>query len=94
MGVNIRNPKEYCENFLYIRDKKQQLVKLKFKPAQINLYEAIKREQQAGRPPRMIVLKGRQEGISTSTEALMFQDSATRKMVNTLIVLKSTMEMY
>lgn len=86
MGVNIRNPKEYCENFLYIRDKKQQLVKLKFKPAQINLYEAIKREQQAGRPPRMIVLKGRQEGISTGTEALMFQDSATRKMVNTLIV--------
>lgn len=84
--MNLRNPREYCENLLYIRDKKQRLVKLKFKPAQVNLYEAIKKELQAGRPPRMIVLKGRQEGISTSTEALMFQDSATRPMVNTLIV--------
>lgn len=84
--VNIRNPKEYCENFIMIRDKKQRLVRLKFKPAQEALYEAIKKELQAGRPPRMIVLKGRQQGISTITEALMFQDSATRPMVNTLIV--------
>ena len=50
MGINIRNPKEYCENYLYIRDKKQQLVKLKFKPAQENLYRIIKEEHQAGRP--------------------------------------------
>lgn len=84
--INIRNPKEYCENYLYIRDKKQQLVQLKFKPAQENLYRIIKEEHQAGRPVRLIVLKGRQEGISTATEALMFQDSATRPMVNTLIV--------
>lgn len=84
--INIRNPKEYCENYLYIRDKKQRLVKLRFKPAQENLYRIIKEEHQAGRPVRLIVLKGRQEGISTGTEALMFQDSATRPMVNTLIV--------
>lgn len=86
MGINIRNPKEYCESLLYIRDKKQRLVKLKFKPAQENLYRIIKEENQAGRPVRLIVLKGRQEGISTATEALMFQDSATRPLVNTLIV--------
>lgn len=86
MKINIRNPKEYCENFLYIRDKKQRLVKLKFKPAQENLYRIIKEEHQAGRPVRIIVLKGRQEGISTATEAVMFHDSATRPMVNTLIV--------
>ena len=86
MGINIRNPRQYCENFVKIRNKQQKLVPLHFKPAQIDLYEAIKREQQAGRPPRIIVLKGRQQGISTVTEALMFQDSATRPMVNTLIV--------
>lgn len=86
MKINIRNPKEYCENYLYIRDKKQRLVKLKFKPAQENLYRIIKEEHQAGRPVRIIVLKGRQEGISTATEAVMFHDSATRPMVNTLIV--------
>lgn len=84
--MNIRNPREYCENVIWIRDKRQKLVKLKFKPAQTALYEAIKKELQEGRPPRIIVLKGRQQGISTITEALMFQDSATRPMVNTLIV--------
>ena len=84
--MNIRNPREYCENVIWIRDKRQKLVQLKFKPAQIALYEAIKKELQEGRPPRIIVLKGRQQGISTITEALMFQDSATRPMVNTLIV--------
>lgn len=84
--MNIRNPREYCENVIWIRDKRQKLVQLKFKPAQTTLYEAIKKELQEGRPPRIIVLKGRQQGISTITEALMFQDSATRPMVNTLIV--------
>ncbi|WP_298032167.1 hypothetical protein [uncultured Dysosmobacter sp.] len=86
MGINIRNPRQYMENFLYIRDKKQRLVPLKLKPAQENLYQIIKEEHQAGRPVRLIVLKGRQEGISTVTEALMFQDAATRPLVNTLIV--------
>ena len=86
MGVNIRNPREYCENYIKIRDKKQRLVPLKFNPAQQNLYEIIKEEHAAKRPVRLIVLKGRQEGISTGTEALMFQDAATRPMVNTLIV--------
>ena len=84
--MNIRNPREYCENVIWIRDKRQKLVQLNFKPAQTALYEAIKKELQEGRPPRIIVLKGRQQGISTITEALMFQDSATRPMVNTLIV--------
>lgn len=69
-----------------IRDKKQRMVPLKFKPAQENLYNIIKEEHQAGRPVRLIVLKGRQEGISTVTEALMFQDAATRPLVRTLIV--------
>ncbi|MCQ2439465.1 MAG: hypothetical protein MJ074_06860, partial [Oscillospiraceae bacterium] len=86
MAVNIRNPREYCENFLMIRDKKQRLVKLRMKPAQENLYNIIKEEHAAGRPVRLIVLKGRQEGISTVAEALMFQDTATRSLVNTLIV--------
>lgn len=86
MGINLRNPKQYCENFIYIRDKKQRLVRLKFKPAQENLYNIIREEHTAGRPVRLIVLKGRQEGISTVTEALMFQDAATRPLVNTLIV--------
>ena len=64
----------------------QKLQKLVLNPAQENLYGVIREEHQAGRPVRIIVLKGRQEGISTETEALMFQDAATRPLVNTLIM--------
>lgn len=84
--LNFRNPKVYLENFIWIRNKQQKLQKLVLNPAQENLYGVIREEHQAGRPVRIIVLKGRQEGISTETEALMFQDAATRPLVNTLIM--------
>ena len=84
--MNLRNPKEYCENLLMIRTKKQELVPLRFNEAQSNLYAVIRQQAALGKPIRIIVLKGRQEGISTVTEALMFQDAATRPNVKTLIV--------
>lgn len=84
--MNLRNPKEYCENLLMIRTKKQALVPLRFNEAQSNLYDVIRQQAALGKPIRIIVLKGRQEGISTVTEALMFQDAATRPNVKTLIV--------
>ena len=65
--LNWRNPRVYLENFLYIRNKQQKLQKLTLKPAQENLYRIIREEHRAGRPVRLIVLKGRQEGISTVT---------------------------
>lgn len=84
--MNLRNPKEYCENLLWIRTKKQTLARLHFNDAQNNLYDVIRRQAAQGKPIRLIVLKGRQEGISTVTEGLMFQDTATRPNVKTLIV--------
>ena len=84
--MNLRNPKEYCEKLLVIRDKRQKLVPLRFNEAQDNLYAVIRQQAALGKPIRIIILKGRQEGISTVTEALMFQDAATRPNVKTLIV--------
>lgn len=84
--MNLRNPKEYCENLLVIRDKRQKLAPLRFNEAQDNLYAVIRQQAALGKPIRIIILKGRQEGISTVTEALMFQDAATRPNVKTLIV--------
>lgn len=84
--MNLRNPKEYIENCLMIRDKKNKLIRLKLKPAQSRLYEVIKREHEAGRPVRLLILKARQLGFSTLLEAMMYQDSATRKLVRTTIV--------
>lgn len=84
--MNLRNPKEYCENLLMIRTKEQKLAPLRFNEAQSNLYDVIRQQAALGKPIRIIVLKGRQEGISTVTEGLMFQDAATRPNVKTLIV--------
>ena len=84
--MNLRNPKEYCESLLVIRNKKQELVPLRFNEAQSNLYAVIRQQAALGKPIRIIILKGRQEGISTVTEALMFQDTVTRPNVKTRIV--------
>lgn len=85
-GAKLRDARWYCENLLYIRDKKKKLVPLRLKPAQENLYRIIQEERAAGRPVRLIVLKGRQEGISTVVEGLMFQHAATTPLVRTTIV--------
>lgn len=82
----IRNPKKYVEHFLKIRDKRGKLINLKFKPAQAKLYDIMKREHDAGKPVRIVILKARQLGFSTVIEALFFQDAATRELVRTLIV--------
>lgn len=84
--MNLRNPREYCEALLKIRTKEQKLAPLRFNEAQEHLYGVIREQARQGKPIRIIVLKGRQEGISTVTEGLMFQDAATRANVKTLIV--------
>ena len=57
--MNLRNPKEYCESLLVIRNKKQELVPLRFNEAQSNLYAVIRQQAALGKPIRIIILKGR-----------------------------------
>ncbi len=84
--TGLRDPEVYIPKFLKIRTKEGKITALRPKPAQQMLLDAVKREQEAGRPPRILILKARQLGLSTITEGIMFQDSATRKLVQTLIV--------
>ena len=81
--INIRNPRTYCESFLQIIDKQQELVPLRFKPAQTLLYEVIREEHAKGKPVRIVVLKGRQLGCSTMIEGIFFADSATTANAST-----------
>lgn len=84
--TGLRDPEVYIPKFLKIRTKEGKITALRPKPAQQMLLDAVKREWEAGRPPRILILKARQLGLSTITEGIMFQDSATRKLVQTLIV--------
>ena len=84
--IDLRNPQEYCENFLKIRDKRSNVIPLHFNPAQKELYGIVREEHAKGNPVRIVLLKGRQMGFSTFIEALFFADSATTHNANTLIM--------
>lgn len=62
--------KEFIEEFFKIRSKTGELINLKFNHAQERFYEMLK-ESYGNRPSRFIVLKARQLGISTFTEAFI-----------------------
>ena len=77
---------DYIESCLKIRTKSGAVVPFHLNAAQRKLYAAAKRQQDAGRPVRLIILKARQLGFSTLTEALLFHACATRENTHALVV--------
>lgn len=78
--------KDYIENCLKIKTKSGTVVPFRLNDAQKKLYAVAKKQQDAGKPVRLIILKARQLGFSTLTEGLIFHACATRRNVNALIV--------
>lgn len=62
--------RDFIEEFFKIRDKNGNLINLKFNFAQDKFYSLLK-ESYGTKPSRFIVLKARQLGISTFTEAFI-----------------------
>lgn len=77
---------DYIEGCLKIKTKSGEVVPFRLNDAQRKLYAVAKRQQDAGKPVRLIILKARQLGFSTLTEGLIFHSCATRENVNALIV--------
>ena len=77
---------DYIESCLKIKTKSGTVVPFRLNDAQRKLYAVAKRQQDAGKPVRLIILKARQLGFSTLTEGIIFHACATRKNVNALIV--------
>ena len=77
--------KSFIEAFFKIKTKDGQLTDFKFNSAQKQFYERIK-EDYGNKPPRYIVLKARQLGMSTFTEALLTCLTITNHHSNALIV--------
>lgn len=77
---------DYIENCLKIKTKSGTVVPFRLNDAQRKLYAVAKRQQDDGKPVRLIILKARQLGFSTLTEGLIFHACATRRNVNALIV--------
>lgn len=84
--INPKNALQYIERFLKIKTKDNKIKKLDLNPSQKKLYETVKKEHDAGKPVRIIILKARQMGFSTATEALIFHSTVTRENVNSQII--------
>lgn len=73
-------------SLLSIRTKERRLVPLVLNEPQQRLYDRIVADYNAGRPVRLIILKARQMGFSTLSEAILFWATATAENTHSLIV--------
>ncbi len=85
MKKNI-NTKKYIEEFVKIRNKNSKIISLKLNEPQIKYYNTIKELKKHNKPVRIIILKARQMGFSTATEAIFFKETVTKSNINTAIV--------
>jgi len=70
----IRNDFRFISTkLLKIKDKKGNIVSLILNAAQEKVYIVYLQLKESGKPIRIIILKARQEGISTIFEAIIFQ---------------------
>ena len=83
---DIRDARQYMERLLWIRTKEGRETRLVLKPAQRRLMEAVEEQERQGKPVRIIVLKARQEGISTAISGWIFARCATRENRAALLV--------
>lgn len=80
------NTKAYIERYLKVRNKKSKMVPLVFNEPQSKLYEAIKEQSLNGKPIRQIILKARQLGFSTISEAIVFTNTVTQSNVRSAVI--------
>lgn len=84
--INIYNAREYISRFLHIRTKDNRIVPLRLNEPQERLYKIIGNEARQGKPIRLIILKARQMGFSTLTEALIFHRTAVKPNISSMII--------
>jgi len=77
---------KFCHTFLKIKDKQGRIVPLIFNNPQRILWKVIKDLWEAGKPIRVIILKARQEGISTLVEAFIFWLTYTNQFIKCCVI--------
>lgn len=76
----------YAEKLLKIRTKSGEIVKLKLNKAQRIFLEKIEEQRKELGYVRVIVLKGRQQGLSTVIAALLYHKTSTTPAQKTMVV--------
>ena len=84
--AKLRDRRWYIERNLKIKTKDARIAPLRLNAPQKRLLDALEKQDAEGKPMRVIILKARQMGFSTVTEAVIFHEAATRRNVNAMIV--------
>ena len=84
--IDIFDPKVYIPNFLKIRTKEGEIVNFIPNQPQRKLRDTIEDLRSKNKPVRIIILKARQMGFSTYTEADCFHQTGTNKLCNRTII--------
>lgn len=82
----LKNPDWFREHCLKIITKKDGLLPLRLNTTQRIVVDTIDKMRAQGAPPRIIVLKSRQVGISTLTESLLFGECLLRPYRSSLVI--------
>lgn len=82
----LMSPRYYLPAFLKIRTKDAKLVPFILNEAQDYVLRIIEKLKKQNKPVRLVILKARQMGISTFAEGYIFNDTATNKFKNSLII--------
>lgn len=77
---------EYIERFMMILSKDGKLIHLKMNDAQRRLYDVFKEHYNNDQPCKIIILKARQMGFSTMTEAIISAIAMTHYYTTALIM--------
>lgn len=80
------NTKKYIEEFLKIKDKNSRIIQFKLNEPQNKLYNTIRECKKEHKPVRILILKARQMGFSTLTEAILFKEVVTKHNVSAGII--------
>lgn len=80
----------YAQSFLKVIDKKAKLVPLVLNRAQLYFHVQVEKQLAETGKVRMIVLKGRQQGLSTYSTARLFHHVTTRKGRSAFILAHET----
>ncbi|MEK4474336.1 terminase family protein [Paenibacillus sp. FSL R7-0048] len=83
---NLDDFEAFCFEFLRIKTKTGDIVPLTLNKAQKKLAKTVFDQIKSGKPVRIIILKARQMGFSTTTEAIIYYLSSLQEAKNAFIV--------
>jgi len=81
----LRDTEYYIQSQLWIKTKEERLTLLHLNPPQNKVLQILHALWDSGSPIRVVCLKARQMGLSTLFGALLFNRTATRKFVSSMV---------